>query len=564
MEGWKLFHDPNYGRCSSGGGGLEDKLPVEGNKNRDIWKRAVWKMIQDDKLGLYERAIFAPFCGHVDFLLNLCPSWEDWLWAYSRCMVDLRVESEIREKMPKSFASLPQEYWDKNRRRFSEIFECISASDVRDVQKQSLDPYHTVQRYLINADLHGLLKMVDSWADPDSSDEGVRIKYPHLLRFLTHLVIIIRRICNHAKMSNTPSSISSDDRGSRVIRQYALFLMNKDRVQQVAWYVSQLFHVDEQVELYAMFLQTVYADADRRLTITLAQEVGLPIGCIKSRVVVNIFAMDSMVNEDGEEDLDLLIRRKIDAISWLIYDNSQRDEAVYQANALTRHLVAMERYDLARESCAKIPEDLMNVISTHCSADGELTPRQSNTVAEYWCWQTYFRAKEAFSDWFEHYYRAKPAQPQLPESATFTEKVAYEQKLKQYNVDFERWESSQELQSREASERLNATITFPGGWLVDQCEEDKQTVDETRSQEIDYLRKLCLPKLVLLLHSVLHNTGQYDKAIQLADLVASEKYSLYEIYIKQNMKELLEKLRESSLEAMSIGSQDAWGHKINP
>ena len=101
LEGWKLFHDPNYGKGSMVGGGLEDKLPVEGNKNRDIWKYAVWKMIEDDKLSLYERGIFAPFCGHVSFLLNLCLNWEDWLWAYSRGMVDLRVESEIREKMPK-------------------------------------------------------------------------------------------------------------------------------------------------------------------------------------------------------------------------------------------------------------------------------------------------------------------------------------------------------------------------------------------------------------------------------------------------------------------------------
>jgi len=291
-------------------------------------------------------------------------------------------------------------------------------------------------------------------------------------------------------------------------------------------------------------------------------EAGLPIDYVKSRVVVNIFAMDSMMNEDGEEDVDLLVRRKIDSISWLIYEKSQRDEAVYQANALTRHLVAMEKFDYARECSAKIPEDLMNVISTHCCMDGDLSSKQSNTVAEYWCWQTYFRAKEAFNEWFEHYHQAKPIEPQLSQSANFTEKVAYEQKLKQYNVDLERWQSNQELQSTEACERLNACITFPGGWLIDQYEEDD--ADEQRSLELDYLRKHWLPKIILLLHSVLHNTGKYEKAIQLADLVASEKHCLYEIYTKECMKELLEKVRESSLEAMATGLQDAWGHKVNP
>ena len=559
LEGWKLFHDPNYGKCSTGGGGLEDKLPVEGNKNRDIWKRAVWKMIQDDKLKVYERAIFAPFCGNVGFLLNLCTSWEDWLWAYSKCMVDLRVETELREKMPKTFAPLPQEYWDKNKKTFEEIFSCISASDNVNVKKQALSHFHVVQRYLISGDLKALLEVADTWANMENMNEDEKIKDPHLLRFLAHLVIILRRISRNEKLENI-STVGCDDKGSLVLRQYCLYLMNQDRVQQIAWYVSQVFDVDEQIELYAMFLQTVYADADRRLTITLAREAGLPIDCIKSKVVANIFNMESMVNEDGEEDVDLLIRRKIDSITWLIYENSQRDEAVYQVNALTRHLVAMEKFDYAKDCSAKIPEDLGNVISTYCTIDGELTNKQSNTVAEYWCWQTYFRAKEAFNDWFEHYHKAKPIMPMLSENANFTEKVAYEQKLKQYNVELERWQTNQELQSNEACERLSACITFPGGWLIDQYEENDS--DESRSLELDYLRKYWLPKVILLLHSVLHNTGKYEKAIQLSDLVASEKHCLYEIYTKENMKELLDKIRESSLEAMSIGETDAWGHTV--
>merc|ERR1711894_546287 len=118
-----------------------------------------------------------------------------------------------------------------------------------------------------------------------------------------------------------------------------------------------------------------------------------------------------MLNEDGEEDMDLLIRRKIDAISWLIYENSQRDEAVYQVNALTRHLVAMEKFDFAKDCSSKIPEDITNVISSYCSIDGELSNSQSNTLSE---------------------------------NSNFTEKVAYEQKLKQYNVELERWQSNQE------------------------------------------------------------------------------------------------------------------------
>ena len=51
--------------------------------------------------------------------------------------------------------------------------------------------------------------------------------------------------------------------------------------------------------------------------------------------------------------------------------------------------------------------------------------------------------------------------------------------------------------------------------------------DVQRERETDYLRHLCIPQLVLLLHSVLHSTEQYDKAIALADMVASEQVSFW-------------------------------------
>ena len=44
LEGWKLYHDPNYERGTDGAG---DKLPAEGNKHRDVWKMVAWGLTQD-------------------------------------------------------------------------------------------------------------------------------------------------------------------------------------------------------------------------------------------------------------------------------------------------------------------------------------------------------------------------------------------------------------------------------------------------------------------------------------------------------------------------------------
>ena len=127
-----------------------------------------------------------------------------------------------------------------------------------------------------------------------------------------------------------------------------------------------------------------------------------------------------------------------------------------------------------------------------------------------------------------------------------------------------RWQSSQDIQSKEACDRLESTITVSGGWLVDPHTLEEGEVDEADRQrllEVDYLRRLCLPQLVLLLHTVLHSTGQYEKAVGVADLVASEQHCLYEVYVQDNMRELMQKLRQSSLEAMATSTLDAWGHQ---
>ena len=59
LEGWKLYHDPNYTRAGRGEG------TGERNKHRDVWKRVAWNLSQDSQLGQYERAVYAALCGNI-------------------------------------------------------------------------------------------------------------------------------------------------------------------------------------------------------------------------------------------------------------------------------------------------------------------------------------------------------------------------------------------------------------------------------------------------------------------------------------------------------------------
>ena len=88
-------------------------------------------------------------------------------------------------------------------------------------------------------------------------------------------------------------------------------------------------------------------------------------------------------------------------------------------------------------------------------------------------------------------------------------------------------------------------------------DEEAAVADEQRRTEMEYLRRTCLIETVFLLHTVLHNTRQYKEALEISNMVASEVYSEFS---KDDMKKLLDLLRDSSLAAMEEAGSDAFGY----
>ena len=88
--------------------------PIEANPKRDLWKICAWTASDDEKQDSYWRASLGVLCGNLKPVLKVCETWEDYLWAYMRVMIDIRVESEIRDNVIRKYVPMPEEYW-KNR-----------------------------------------------------------------------------------------------------------------------------------------------------------------------------------------------------------------------------------------------------------------------------------------------------------------------------------------------------------------------------------------------------------------------------------------------------------------
>ena len=476
-------------------------------------------MTMDPKMPLYFRAAYAALCGNISVLKSVCSTWEDLLWAYMRCLVDTMVEQRIREVLPKPQCELPAFYWT-NKVEIDEVLDAVNSTNLNNEESfKDAKVFHEVQKYLILNQIQDLLQTVDQWSDLASLNDS------EILRFFAHLVVILRRLDSAAGL--TPL-------GLKCVKRYCEFLMETNHIQQVAWYVAQLQHED-QVDLYSQFLTTLHHEADKRLSLSLAVENSLPIHEILTQVVTKIHDLET--EESADEIMELqLISRKIEAISWLLYDPKQMDEAVEKANLLIRKLKATGKDESAQAAFEKLPDNAGDAILLQCEL-GELDDRQRLIVREYLSWSAYFIAKLAFDRWFRHYNKERPIEPKSQNSQHLTHKVTLEKQIQQYKINLEQWKATQEALALEAQDKLMAVLTFSEGWLAEP-EDD---------EELAYLRKVCIPEVVLLCHTVLHTIKDYKKAMALADVVASEVHGLYECFHKENMRIFLNKIKQSAV-----------------
>ncbi|KAG8577949.1 hypothetical protein GDO81_010334 [Engystomops pustulosus] len=475
--------------------------------------------ILQEQFSRYERAIYATLSGNLKQLLPVCETWEDTVWAHFRVMVDSLVEQEIRASFISSTEEdeLPREYLEANW-TLEKVFEELQATDKKRVLEENKEHYHIIQKFIIQGDVDGLMDEFGEWLS-----KGKNLLLGHLLRFMTHLILFFRTLGLQTKK-----------------------LVNEKQVSLIAFYVSHLPQ-DLGISQYAAFLESVTEPEQRHHCLELAKEAGLDVATITKKVVENTRrknggefahhdftpALDSGTNEED--------RAKIDVIDWLVFDPAQRAEAIKQSNAIMRTFLASKKHDAAKEVFGKLPHDSIAEIYSQWEEQGmesALPAEDDNAIREHLCIRAYLEAHEAFNEWFKHM-NSPPQKPGLVEHASFTEKVAFEHKEKNDGPWF-------------------IMLHFDGRLSVTDAEEDPE-----RKHQMELLRSLCLPMMCFLLHTVLHNTEQYQDCLRLADVISSENQKLYKVFSKSELKKLLQKLRESSLRLLDL-QLDPLGYENQP
>lgn len=538
LDGWRLWHDPNYFTTESD----EDILPAEGNPDRDLWKINCWTLSKEKSYSMYEKAMYAALSGNLEQLLPACNSWEDCVWAYFKVLVDVNVEQEIRNhpRTSRSLVKLPEKYWEQvqtNELTPQGIIKQIKAHPNMDIRKQCGESYRIFQTNIILNEIDDLLLELK---------KHLSINNAHLTRCMAHLVLFLQAVG-----IQTQEEICVE-----VLRRYVEILIEDKHNSLVAVYTARL-PAEMQVDVYARFLEGIEDTDAREMYLELAEEAGLELKHITKQIVENIRSHDF---EDKKKNTES-DNKKINSIDWLVFDPSQRGEAIKQANAIMRGFLAERKHEEALAVFNKIPTDSIDVIykQWRMRAGEKVLPAEvDDGIREYLCIKAYLHAHDSFNAWFDHFHHQAPVEPKKATHQTFKDQIVYEESTKEYQADFERWHKTLSSHVKSTSDCIYNVLLFPGGWMVDQ-RQDGKTGENTRGQQLRSLRQLCIPYLTFLLHSVLQNNMQYRDCLELATVIQSKRHNLYQVFQKQELQRFLHLMRQSSIGLLDEGC-DAFGY----
>lgn len=550
LEGWRLFHDPNFDASENS----DVKLPVEGNARRDLWKRCAYLLADNPKLDDYNRAVVGSLCGHLDSLTNVCcNSWWDLLWAYLKVQIDIRVESEIRSCCARNYCEMPVKYWD-GKMSLERIFDELDGNKSMDVKETAKSVFTTIQKFFILDDIRALFNHMNEVLETEEAT-------PQVLRHFAHLVLFVRQIRrNH-----------QEEIGDRIIRSYVQCLMKMGDPQLVAFYTAALPYA-QQIQIFSEYLENV-SESTRRSCMEEGKTHGLDIEEIAKVTVERIQSM-----ENSDENFRLLTgvlseldQKKISALELLTFDQGQRAELLWQANGMIRSFMAQKKIEGVKRAFSIIPSDTIQMLIQFYGGKNKLPVKVECSIREYLCHQTYLASIDGYNEWVEFFYNKKPKQPSASnlQGKSFTEKAASEHQELIYQQDLARWKMVLKEQTNSTKELFLNVVLFPDkGWLMDgndlqvDFSHDEVTAWENRKVQMENLRKLHIPDLVALLHKILTLADDHRECLKLGDLIANEQNQLYQIFSKHKLSELLEKLAESSL-ALLNEKLDPFGFSTN-
>jgi hypothetical protein len=325
---------------------------------------------------------------------------------------------------------------------------------------------------------------------------------------------------------------------------------------------------------------------------------------ILQQVVRMALSADTYGDSDDPAVVDQI---KCDSLKWLLQHEEHFGDALICANMLIRDFLNDNKYDkmeVAMEFLRDLPDNLWEyageVFPRYLEEQGRREEKERYTSEvndarhEYSCYSSYLDSYRVFCEWKETIKETSPKSATQNGQSDMDPSILNEyQAIGQYHVQRNWINSKKEVYSKvlgaaeAAREALYKVLTFEGGWLyveedVDEDDSEskkKYTFDSeqfTRLQEIAAIRSRHLVSAVSFYHQVCEDTASwlcrslddsnvvgltranvleqmehdadpsfwYDRALDLAIVVAATEYKILDAFDQGSLQELLSKLAE--------------------
>ncbi|KAG8935349.1 Nucleoporin nup84 [Tulasnella sp. 418] len=513
---------------------------IQGNKRQKLWRETCQRSSSNPLFSPAMRALLASLCPTprtFPALLPLMRTWEDHLWARVNMLQQERIwaclESlggfwmngmSLKQRVTagdeaESPAVSGEAEWSHEVRKTLAELEQVKVDQGSDYRH----PIHFAQLHIICNRTDNLFVEFAQKVRGGLKEQTDKRLYALIVRFYVHLCLFLRLL-----EYNVPL-LAADT----IIEAYVEVLEEQGHGHLVALYVGALSQ--SAVTRYAAYLSTLgmhTSKQERVGALNRAREHGLDVNEVALATAASIAqqtfgllprnegslpSADAFAKDLSTEEVTL-----IRSTEWLTYQPDTYLEALIQSNNMMRYFLGMGRISAAKELAEIIPFEAI---------------QQTHPGLGSWEHGSYVKFLKIW-DLFLHLPRVEEFPADAPPVKRSEWTSAYSNSLS-YLAD-------------QVLELLKSS------WLAD---DQDAVLDERKLNELERIRCIYIPEMVLRLQHVLHESskivpGSLYRALELVRVLADSKFNVYSGFVSQHgnrMKEYLEGVRRVALALLEEG-----------
>ncbi|KAM3729186.1 Nuclear pore complex protein [Dirofilaria immitis] len=492
-------------------------------RSRAFFKRTIDKIISEGTLlSQVESCLWSVVAGHLEPALSLSSRTEDRLWCYLNAAVESRLDTAITTAHNGDFDIGVGREVENDDLRINSIFDEIATLE--------RSPYYTIYRYIVNDDSLSLVASMDMWLEQHEDDLE---RFPHIIRFMAHLVLLLQ-------FAGQPVQ---EESANSIIRNYVRLLISLKLYPIVPYYASKLpLEVGE--EMVVDFMCQLEDEKIRKDVLAAAYAAKMDGVRLCKRIFNCIIAQYPVDEQESEKD-DILIN----AWNWLTYPGIDTYyDVLLGMNKIMREFFYVDKLDKAKkllQRSKKLIDKILESFSHVIKTDDIIEPKLSRAITEYRAYECYLNALMKFNEWFKQSQRSIPSLPQNSADSTgmlmdMQQRITLEVMHQRANEQMQRYENASKQSTTAAMEALDLVLRFPHGWMTFKRVET-ETLSEDEVKKLTEIRSRYITAVVVMLVT-LFEKSDINGSAQLVELLADEEYMLAEVIPKEQLRILIKQL----------------------